>query len=92
MLVTTAAVPAGTYSRVEFDLDPHCASGKSIQVTNTTGTFTNAQTITIRFDGNLILTASQNLDLNIQAIISALNNTTSDADVKVKAESVGGSF
>lgn len=91
-LVTTASVPAGTYSRVEFDLDPHCASAKSVQVTNSTGSFTSVDTITIRFDGNLVLTTSQNLDLNIQAIISALNNATSNADIKVKAESVGGNF
>ncbi len=92
MLVTTARVPAGTYSRVEFDLDTHCTSGKSVQVTNSTGTFMSIDTITIRFDGNLVLSGSQNLDLNIQAIISALNNTTSDADIKTKAESIGGNF
>lgn len=92
-LVTTASVPAGTYSRVEFDLDPHCLSAKSVQVTNSTnGTFSSNESITIRFDGNLVLTASQNLDLNIQAIISALNTVTSNADIKIKAETAGGTF
>ena len=92
VLVTTASIPAGTYSRVEFDLDPHCASGKSVQVTNSNGTFTTNQTMTIRFDGNLVLSASQNLDLNIQAIVSALNNVNSDANIIVQAQSVSGSF
>lgn len=92
MLVATAMVPAGTYSRVEFDLDTHCASGKSVQVTNLNGTFASVDTITIRFDGNLVLMQSQNLDLNIQAIITALNAATSDADIKVRSESISGSF
>jgi hypothetical protein len=92
MLVTTATVPAGAYSRVEFDLDTHCASGKSVQITNSNGSFVSVDTITIRFDGSLILTQSQNLDLNIQAIISALNAAVSDTDIKVKAESVSGNF
>ena len=91
-LITTASVPPGTYSRVEFDLDTHCASAKSVQVVNSAGSFTSNETMTIRFDGNLVLTGSQNLDLNIQAIISALNTVTSNADIKVKAESVGGNF
>lgn len=91
-LVATASVPPGTYSRVEFDLDPHCVSGKSVQVTNSAGSFTTNQTITIRFDGTLVLSASQNLNLDIQSIITALNTATSDADIKIKAESVGGAF
>ncbi len=91
-LVTTASVPPGTYSRVEFDLDPHCASAKSVQVTNSNGAFANNQTITIRFDGMLVLSISRNLDLNFQAIIDALNTVTSDANIKTKAESIGGSY
>ena len=91
-MIIAVNIPPGTYSRVEFDLDTHCASGKSVQVTNGTGSFTSIDTMTIRFDGNLVLTAAQNLDLNVQAIISALNTVTSDADIKVKAESVGGTY
>ncbi|WP_374075617.1 hypothetical protein [Bdellovibrio bacteriovorus] len=91
-LVTTVGVPAGTYSRVEFDLDTHCTSGRSVQLSNSNGSFTSTDTITIRFDGTLVLSASQNLDLNIQAIVSALDTATSNADIKIKSESVSGSF
>ena len=91
-MITAVNVPPGTYSRVEFDLDTHCASGKSVQVTNGAGTFTSIDTMTIRFDGNLVLTTAQNLNLNVQAIVSALNTVTSDADIKIKAESVGGTY
>ncbi len=91
-MITAANVPAGTYSRVEFDLDTHCASGKSVQVTNGTGSYASVDTMTIRFDGNLVLASAQNLDLNVQAIISALNNATSNGDIKIKAEFVGGSY
>ena len=90
--VTAAQVPPGSYFRVEFDLNTTCASGKSVQLTNSLGTFSSIDTITIRFDGTLNLTASQGLDLNIQAIINALNTANSNADIKIKAESVGGSF
>lgn len=91
-LITVAQVPEGTYSRVEFDLDPHCASGKSVQITNSNGTFTTNQTITIRFDGLVTISSAHTLDLNVQAIITALNNVAADADIKVQAESVGGSY
>ncbi|WP_374030057.1 hypothetical protein [Bdellovibrio bacteriovorus] len=91
-LVTTVTVPVGIYSRVEFDLDTHCVSGRSVQLVNSNGSFTSVDTITIRFDGTLILTASQNLDLNIQSIVNALDTATSDGDIKLKAESVSGSF
>ncbi len=91
-LITSLYVPAATYSRVEFDLDNHCASGKSIQVTNSNGSFSTNQTTTIRFDGTLVLTGSQNLDLNLQAIVTALNSVASDSDIRTQAESVGGGF
>ena len=91
-MITAVNVPPGTYSRVEFDLDTHCASGKSVQVTTGTSTYTSIDTMTIRFDGNLVLTGSQNLDLNIQLIVNALKNVASNADIKVKAESVSGAY
>lgn len=91
-LLAAVRVPAGTYTRVEFDLNPDCTSGKSIQLTNSSGSFSTHETITIRFDGTLILSASQDLDLDMQSIITALNTVTSDLEIKTKAESVGGSF
>lgn len=91
--LTGVAIPAGTYSRIEFDLEPHCPSGKSIELTNSNGSFSTDATITIRFDGTFVHTdTDQTLNLNIQQIVSSLNTVASDSDVPAKAEAAGGSF
>lgn len=86
-------LPKGTYTRVEFDLDDHCPSGKSVQVSNASGSYSTNDGIKIRFDGNVTLDEnSQGLLLMIQAITGALNGVASDNDIRNEAESVSGSF
>lgn len=88
------SLPAGTYKRIEFDLEDDCSSlGKSIEVTNGNGTFSTDDRITIKFEGTFTHTgADESLGLNIQAIVSALNTVTSGAQIENKVESVDGSF
>lgn len=86
-------LPAGTYTRLEFDLDPSCPSGKSVQLTNSHGSFSTDQTITIRFDGTFVHSSSDEiLNLNIQQIVSSLNSVTSDSSIRTQAEGASGSF
>ncbi len=66
--------------------------GHTFLILNGNGSFASVDTITIRFDGNLNLVTSQNLDLDMQAIVTALNGAVSNSDIKLKAEAVGGSF
>lgn len=92
-LITAITVPEGEYKRVEFDLDDNCSSGHAIQVTNNNGTFSTTDHTTIRFDGNFTASeSSTQLELNMQAIVSALNTVTSNSQVRSKAESAAGDF
>jgi hypothetical protein len=85
-------VPAGTYERIEFDLSDDCPSGKSVQVTNSNGTFSTDSKMTIKFEGNFVNTGTSDLTMQIQAIVSALNTVTNSSQIKNKAEGVSGTF
>jgi len=86
-------LPIGTYKRVEFDLDDDCPSGKSVQLTNSSGSFTSTESMTIRFEGTFVHTGVLgDLSLEVQQIVSALNTVTNSSQIKSKAEGVDGSF
>ncbi|MCC7406266.1 MAG: hypothetical protein IT288_17870 [Bdellovibrionales bacterium] len=88
-------VPVGTYSRIEFDLEDHCASGLSAQVYNSqTGSpFSTNQRITIKFEGTLTIAAgSSGVDLALGSIISAADGITNNSQVRSALEGVSGSF
>lgn len=84
-------VPEGIYSRVEFDLEDNC-SGLSARVVNSNGVFQTTERIQIKFEGTLQVSAGTTVNLDIQAIISALNTVNSDSQIRSKAESVSGSL
>lgn len=87
------SLPKGTYSRVEMDLEDKCPSGKSVQVTNSNGTFSTNDRITIKFEGTFVHSGdNETLELGIQQITSALNTVTSDSNIRSKAEGVSGDF
>lgn len=67
-------VPVGTYSRIEFDLDNDCLSGKSIQVTNVNGSFSTDEEVTIKFDGNFVVTNDTQITLPLAEIVNALDS------------------
>lgn len=91
--ITSVEIPNGTYDRIEFDLDDTCPSGKSIQIQNANGFFTTTDRTTIRFDGTFTVNEeTTQLDLNIQAIITALNSVNANSQVRDRAESASGSF
>lgn len=87
------SLPLGTYSRVEFDLEDKCPSGKSVQLTNFNGTYSTDDRITIKFEGTFVHSGTnETLELGIQQITSALNTVTSDNNIRSKAEGVSGDF
>jgi hypothetical protein len=86
-------VPPGTYKRVEFDLEDHCTSGKSLQVTNGSGSFSTDERITIKFEGTFVVSESDvELPISMQAIIDELDAVTADNQVKTRAEAASGTF
>jgi hypothetical protein len=71
-LLGTVTVPAGTYYRVEFDLEPTCA-GKSLNLSNDFGVYSSAENIKIKFDWVFIVDGSTTLELGVQNILSEAN-------------------
>lgn len=86
-------LPKGTYDRVEFDLDDDCPSTKSIQLTNTSGSYSTDDRISIRFEGTFTHDGSDDvLGMSIQQIVDSLNTVTGSGQLKAKAEAASGSF
>jgi hypothetical protein len=83
------SVPAGHYRRIEFDLDSSCASGKSIQLANSNGSFSSTDSITIRFEGDFVADSSGVLILGVQNILDSLNSFAG-GDLKAAAENISG--
>jgi Domain of unknown function (DUF4382) len=91
--LSSVQIPAGTYTRIEFDLEDKCASGKSLQLTNSNGSFSTDQRITIKFNGTFTATgATQNLSLAIDSILTALDAATNNNGLKSTAEGASGTF
>lgn len=85
-------VPARDYQRIEFDLEPSCASGKSLDLVNDQGSFSTSDRITIKFSGNFKAQDGAVLRLSPQKIINALNSYTGGSRLKDTAESISGTL
>ncbi|MFP5386920.1 MAG: hypothetical protein ACLGHN_12625 [Bacteriovoracia bacterium] len=90
-LLGSVVVPAGTYYRVEFDLEPECA-GKSLNLSNDFGVYSAAETIKIKFDGVFVVDGSTNLELGVQDILNAANAYNGVGTLKETFENVSGNL
>lgn len=88
----TIALPAGNYKRVEFDLENSCASGKSITLVNSNGSFSSTDRITIKFEGDFTANADGTLTLGVQQILTQLNSYSASGTLKTAAESISGAL
>lgn len=86
----TVQLPDGNYKRIEFDLENSCASGKSIQLSNSSGSYSSVERITIKFEGDFTANADGTLNLGVQQILDQLNNYNGAGDLKVTAEAISG--
>ncbi len=85
-------VPAKNYQRIEFDLEPSCNSGKSLELVNDQGTYTSEDRITIKFSGNFQANDGSVLTLAPQRIINALNNYAGSGRLKDAVENISGTL
>lgn len=85
-------VPFGTYRRIEFDLENHCASGLSINLTNGNGVYSTNSRVTVKFYGTFVVDGNTSLDLNAQAILNALNTYNGAIPLRDAVEASGGIF
>jgi hypothetical protein len=82
----SVAVPAGTYRRIEIELDDHCASGLSVQYNNGSARQTNDR-INIKFEGVFEAKGDElSLSLEFDPIIATLDPITDEAQIKAALE------
>lgn len=84
-------IPADTYYRIEFDLEPTCA-GKSAYLTNDFGVFSSSENIKIKFNGVFVVDGSETLVLGVQDILNAANAYQGTSSLRTSLESISGSF
>lgn len=82
-------IPADTYYRIEFDLEPSCA-GKSMVLSNDFGTYSSTEGMKIKFDGVFVVDGTENLQLGVQDILNAANGYSGPGSLKTAMESVSG--
>jgi hypothetical protein len=90
-MLATVNIPADTYYRVEFDLDPSCAAN-SVYLTNDFGVFSSAEGLKIKFDGVFVVDGSESLQLGVQEILNAANGYNGTGSLKDALESVSGNL
>lgn len=77
LVLGTVSVPADTYSRIEFDLEPDCdgQTKNSVTLTNDLGdgNHSTRDRITIKFEGPFVISSNEELSLNVQTIVDAAN-------------------
>ncbi|MBC7690262.1 MAG: hypothetical protein H7222_00705 [Methylotenera sp.] len=95
--IGSVKVPAGSYRRIEFDLEKNCpgaATGNSVQIwssSNSTATpdFVTQERVTVKFFGTFSAGADgQIVNLGVANILSALTQVATGSDIKLKLEDV----
>ncbi|HXH30796.1 MAG TPA: hypothetical protein VNJ01_08275 [Bacteriovoracaceae bacterium] len=84
-------IPADTYYRIEFDLEPTCA-GKSVSLSNTFGTFTSTESMKIKFEGVFLVDGTETLQLGVQDILNAANAYKGTGTIRAALQAVSGNY
>lgn len=91
--IGTVTLPEGTYTQIEFILEKDgrgCSGNNSVDLVNTSGMFTTPESIEIKLAGRFIASeANQVLSLNMNDILMALDQVTSNNQIKDKLENLG---
>ncbi|MEQ1878562.1 MAG: hypothetical protein ABL958_18110 [Bdellovibrionia bacterium] len=89
----TESVRPGTYRRVDIMVKDSCGNGKSISVTNGSGTFSSNKPLILRFIGEFEFSIlAQTLDLEVGPFTAFFDTVTSDAQLENGVETVEGQF
>lgn len=84
-------IPADTYYRVEFDLEPTCG-GNSLYLSNDFGVYSSTESIKIKFDGVFVVDGSETLQLGVQDILNAANSYNGATNLKEHMQATSGNF
>lgn len=89
--LATVNIPADTYYRIEFDLEPSCA-GNSLNLSNDFGVYSSTDSIKIKFDGVFVVNGAESLQLGVQDILNAANSYNGVGSIRDHMEAVSGNF
>ncbi len=91
--IMSVSVPEGTYRRIEFDLEGNCNGLGAPSVSFLNGaTYSTQDNIKIKFEGILVVDSDKTVTLNTDIILDALDNVTSDNQIKNTLEAVTGDY
>ena len=94
--IVNIAVAAGTYHRIEFDLERDCdgTTKDSVSLTNSNATFNSTDRITIKFDGTFVVDGDKSVALGVQNILDQANGFDGFGGVTLKdsLEAVSGNL
>ncbi|MBT5968933.1 MAG: hypothetical protein HOG61_06100 [Nitrospina sp.] len=92
--LNAVTIQAGTYTRVEFDLEKNCdgTTKPSVSFVNGNGSFQTNDRMTIKFDGSFTIdqTSLSLFVVNFTNAVKAYNGTSSN--IKPTLEALSGSF
>lgn len=93
--IVNVQIPAGTYRRIEFDLEGECdgtTDKPSVIFSNDNGTFSTTENMTIKFDGSYTISSTGTVTLDIDAINDAMDLINSNNQIKSSLENAIGNF
>jgi hypothetical protein len=93
--LVTVSIPEGNYRRIEFDLEPDCGgtTQPSVRFTKSNNvTLSTSERLTIKFDGNYVVSEDGTLDLDIDKIITGMDAISSSENIKDDLEAITGDF
>jgi hypothetical protein len=85
------SIPTGEYKRIEFDLEPECA-GLSVDLSNSNGSYTSTERITLKFEGLFTVEGDAEINLNVQTILDGLNSYNGSVSLRDAIEGISGSI
>jgi hypothetical protein len=77
------AIPAGAYSGAKLVFSPRCASGKSLQLTNSLGAIASSEEFAINASGSITVNGQGQIQIAAQAIVDALSSVAAADQVGV---------
>ena len=86
-------IPVGHYSQIVIRLDNNCGTGRSLKLSNGSGSYASQQPIDLKFTGDLVVDGSdQTVFFDVQQIANQLSQVSDAAQVASQAQASNGTY
>lgn len=92
VLLTSGAIPTGSYSRVALHLRDECSAGYAFRFANSTGTIAVVSDATMTFNGTQQIESDYAMSLTFNAFAAGYGSVTTAGDAEVVTSSTEGAF